>query len=88
MPHYKTTENKLYFLDSEDFEHVLPEGCVKITDEEAAQITEANKPAPDLKAEARAYLASTDWFVVRFAETQVPVPAEVLEKRAAARLAI
>lgn len=37
------------------------------------------------RAEARAYLASTDWLVVRQAETGMPVPDEVAEKRAAAR---
>ena len=36
-------------------------------------------------AEARAYLASTDWYVVRKAETGVEIPADVLEKRQAAR---
>jgi hypothetical protein len=42
--------------------------------------------APDLKAEALAYLASTDWYIVRFVETQKPVPDDVLDKRAEARL--
>ena len=36
-------------------------------------------------AEARAYLASTDWYVVRKAETGTEIPADVLEKRQAAR---
>ena len=42
MPHYKDTNNGLYFLDDAAFEHLLPEGCVKITDEEA----EALRPQP------------------------------------------
>ncbi len=42
MPHYKDTENKVHFLDSEEFAHMLPPGCVKITDEEA----EALRPVP------------------------------------------
>ena len=42
MPHYKDTENKLHFLDDEAFEHMLPPGCVKITDAEA----EALRPVP------------------------------------------
>ena len=36
-------------------------------------------------AEARAYLASTDWYVVRKAETGTEIPVDVLEKRQAAR---
>jgi hypothetical protein len=38
MPHYKDLENKLHFLDSTEFEHLLPTGCIPITDEEAEQI--------------------------------------------------
>lgn len=36
-------------------------------------------------AEARAYLAETDWYVIRLQETDEPVPAEILADRAAAR---
>lgn len=42
MPHYKDPENKLHFIDDESFEHILPAGCVKITDAEA----EALRPVP------------------------------------------
>lgn len=38
-------------------------------------------------SEARAYLASTDWYVVRRSETGEPIPQEVMDKRAAARAA-
>ena len=83
MPHYKAPDNSLHFLDDEAFVHLLPAGSVPITDEEA----EALRPVPqaDPKAEAQAYLDSTDWYVVRMAETGVPVPADVTAKRAAAR---
>lgn len=37
------------------------------------------------QAEARLYLNSTDWYFARQAETGWAVPADVLEKRAAAR---
>lgn len=37
------------------------------------------------EAEALQYLASTDWYVVRFAETGVIVPIEILEARKLAR---
>ena len=88
MSHFKSPDDKVHFLDDDSFIHLLPAGSVQITDEEAALIAEANKPAPDLKAEAKAYLASTDWYITRFAETKVEVPAEVLKKRAEARLAV
>lgn len=38
------------------------------------------------KYDAREYLKSTDWYAARLAETSTPIPAEVLEKRSAARL--
>ena len=34
------------------------------------------------------YLASTDWYVTRFIESAVAIPAEVTAKRAEARLLI
>lgn len=41
-----------------------------------------------INAEALAYLASTDWMIIRETETQVPCPLEVKELRAAARLKV
>jgi hypothetical protein len=37
------------------------------------------------KAKAQAYLASTDWYVVRHAETGKAIPADVMDARAKAR---
>jgi hypothetical protein len=37
---------------------------------------------------ARSYLASTDWYVIRFLETGIAVPAEVTSQRAAARASV
>lgn len=49
-------------------------------------------PAPTQQeianAEARRYLASTDWYVIRQVETGVEVPQQILDKRAAARAAV
>ena len=47
-------------------------------------------PTEEEKAEARlaeslAYLAETDWYAIRFAETGVAVPEEVKARRQAAR---
>ena len=47
--YYKDTSNKLHFLDSVQFEYLLPADCTPITDEEAQAIQaeiEANQPAP------------------------------------------
>ena len=49
-------------------------------DEVAAEL------AAHTKAEALAYLASTDWYVTRKAETGVEIPEEVSRLRAEARL--
>ena len=49
MQNYKDTNNTLHFLDSAEFEYLLPADCVAITDEEAQAIqaeNEANQPAP------------------------------------------
>ena len=58
------------------------------------EVRTAKQIAADAKAredearrtEARAFLASTDWMVVRLAETGTPIPAEIAEKRAQARI--
>ena len=42
---YKDLENKLHFLDSAEFEHLLPVGCVAITDDEADSIRKLAKQA-------------------------------------------
>lgn len=35
MPHYKDQTNRVHFIEEEEFEYLLPEGCVQISDEEA-----------------------------------------------------
>ena len=42
---YKDLENNLHFLDSTEFEHLLPVGCVQITDEEADSISKVAEQA-------------------------------------------
>ena len=42
--HYKAPNNSLHFIDSVDYQHLLPSGSVQITDEEAATIRAANAP--------------------------------------------
>lgn len=68
----------------------LYQGDMAIGDREATQEEiEAYKVSVELtktKAEALAYLASTDWYIIRFADSGVEVPQEVKDKRAEARL--
>ena len=42
--HYKDQSNALYFLDSAEFEHLLPAGCVQITDAEAEALKQVHTP--------------------------------------------
>jgi hypothetical protein len=53
----------------------------------------ADPPIIDLEQQqinnaARAYLYSTDWYVVRFIETGIAVPSEITAQRAAARASV
>jgi len=41
-----------------------------------------------INSESLAYLASTDWYIIRLQETDVAVPQTILDKRSAARLAV
>jgi hypothetical protein len=44
MQNYKDINNKVHVIDSDNFEYLLPKGCVKITQEEADIL---NKPKPE-----------------------------------------
>ena len=92
MPYFKDSNNQLHFLDDTQYEHLLPIDCVEITNEEAEKIRIENNPIPNpqlkINAEARAYLASTDWMITRMAENGTPVEIDVLTKRQQARNAI
>jgi len=53
MPHYKSPDNSLHFLDSVEYESMLPAGSVQITDAQAEalrpvapELTYAQKRAP------------------------------------------
>ena len=56
-------------------------------------ISEGNTPDPEftdaeINQENLAYLADTDWYVIRKADTGTAVPTDILDARAAARLLI
>lgn len=55
----------------------------------------ADPPAPtpeqlqqQINQEARAYLAATDWYVIRLQENGTPIPQDILEAREAARASV
>ena len=50
---YKDPQNNLHSIDSTEFEYLLPEGCIAITQEEADAII-ASKVVPPTYAEKRA----------------------------------
>lgn len=64
MPHYKSPDNRLYWLDSDEYERLLPQEAVKISDEEAAEIQaeyEASQPKPSAsEMRAAAYREEAD----------------------------
>ena len=60
---YKDLENNLHFLDSTEFEHLLPVGCVQITDEEADSIRLSKVVPPTYQQlRAAAYPSFADQF--------------------------
>jgi hypothetical protein len=66
MKTFKDTNNQLHVID-EAFTHLLTEGCIEITNEEAEAIRVSQLPIIDpleaKRQEARAYLASTDYMM-------------------------
>jgi hypothetical protein len=56
---------------------------IKTPEQIAAEKTEAERAR--IAAEARRYLAETDWMVIRAIDTGKPVPDDVTEARAKAR---
>jgi len=43
MPHYKNSNNDVFFLDSDGDRHFIPQDCVLISDEEANTIISQKK---------------------------------------------
>lgn len=46
MPNYKDSGNQIHFIDSDDHAHLLPAGCVEISDAEADHIRAASIVQP------------------------------------------
>lgn len=56
MPHFKDTQNNLHFLDDASFSHLLPAGCVEITQAEADVILNPPKTLAELNAESNSII--------------------------------
>lgn len=71
--HYKAPDNSLHFLDSTEYEYLLPAGSVAITDEEAQALRP--QPAEPTYAQKRAaeYPPYTDYLdgVVKADQAQI-----------------
>ena len=71
----------------------IPTDAIPITEQEIEELNRrsieqamnAPKTQAQINAEARAYLASTDWYVTRLNETGAVIPDDVLAERQAAR---
>ena len=84
MAHPTTTySNRTFGLTFADFEWTDN----PITESQFDAVV-AYSPQLQINATSQAYLASTDWYITRHAETAVEVPADVTTARAAAREAI
>lgn len=83
------TEDLHTFIDEEGNEYPLEEYCrtLKIIPYAELRLSQEQLQA-QVNAEAKEYLASTDWYVTRFAETGKEIPVEVKIKRDEARLQI
>jgi len=70
--HYKALDNSLHFLDDDAYAHLLPEGSVQITDEEAEALRPVYIPTYAQKRAAE-YPPMTDYLdgVVKADQAQI-----------------
>jgi hypothetical protein len=72
-----------------DYTDPITEETLTVEDQKARYDSQlAAQAQQQTNATARAYLASTDWYAIRLAETGVEIPEEILEARAAARASV
>lgn len=91
MKYYKDENNQVWAFEADGSQDAyIPLHLTPITIEEADELRKPPPLTPEqlqeqINFEARAYLNSTDWYVVRFAETGVAIPQDILDARQAAR---
>lgn len=89
MKHYKDQNNRPFYEPSPAV--IAKYSLTAITEQEFNDLVLIiNTPTPEqiqqqTNAQARAYLASTDWYVIRQQENGTPIPQEILDARQAAR---
>lgn len=93
MKYYKDENNQVYAFESDGSQDdYIPSNLIAISLEEADELRKPGLTPEQIQEqinqEARAYLDSTDWYVVRFAETGTPIPQDILAARQAARSSI
>jgi len=88
MKNYKDKDNNVYAYESDGSQDAfIKNGLVPISDEDLATL---HKPTAvqiqyEVNAVALAYLASTDWLIIRQQETGTVVPPDITSARAEAR---
>ena len=89
MKYYKDIKDNIYAYEEDGSQDHLIGDKVAMTAEEVEAHINPPKTAEqlqvELNAEARAYLVSTDWYVIRLQENGIAVPQDVLDARAKAR---
>jgi hypothetical protein len=83
---YFKKDGQVYAYDDEQVAAGYGKGMAKLSKAEA----DALENPPELlqiqsNNEARAYLALTDWYVIRMQETGEPIPRDILAERAKRR---
>jgi len=92
MEYFKDENDDVFAYDKEQIESGLADDKTALTYEEAEAI--ANKPLTDEQIqeqknnEARQYLDSTDWYIIRHQENGKAIPQEILDAREEARNSI
>jgi len=91
MKYYKTPSGDVRAIEKGQ-ESLIETTWVQMTNAEVDAVV--NPPlTPEQQQQSenerhRAYLAETDWYVVRFAETGTPIPDDIRARREAARAAV
>lgn len=76
MPNYKDLNGSIHFLESSEFAHLLPSGCVSITDAEAAKLSKPTAEAEwgSYQGQAKLALDVTDNVALRCWKAGVAFP--------------
>ena len=91
MNYFKNNSGDVFAYDDEQVAAGLAADKTLMTPEEVeAHLNPPPEPITQeqINAESRAYLESTDWYIIRQTETGQPAPDEILTQRQVAREAI